>query len=149
MAKFFNTNPILPAPGVSRNSATDMEASRAVTERQNDDVSGNRAPRGEASENSGREGALLRCKSLFQIGTFNVNTMREESKAAELEHMKSRAGVEILGIQEHRIVLADPLNLEMKKIGTGCLITSSGWRNSMQAAQGGVGLLTGCRYVNS
>jgi exonuclease III len=80
---------------------------------------------------------------LFQIGTYNVNTMREESKAAELEQMKSKAGVEILGIQEHRIVLADPLNLELKKIGSSYLITSSGWRNSMQAAQGGVGLLLG------
>ena len=41
-------NPILPAPGVSRNSASNTEASRSSNQ-QNDDVSVNRDSRGDRS----------------------------------------------------------------------------------------------------
>ena len=47
--------------------------------------------------------------------------------------------MDILGIQEHRIIHDDPV--EFRKIGTSYLVTSSGWRNDSQASQGGVGLL--------
>ncbi|XP_062577713.1 uncharacterized protein LOC134239565 [Saccostrea cucullata] len=91
-------NPILSAPGVSRNPAINTEASRSQ-QRRNEDVATNRNPLGVASENSGR----------------------------------------ILGVQEHRIIHSDPI--EYTKFDTSTLVTSSGWRNKSQAAQGGVGLL--------
>ena len=75
------------------------------------------------------------------MGTHNVNTLKGECKAAELEQRNKLAGIEILGIQEHRIIHDDPI--EFRRIGTSCLVTSSGWRNDAQASQGGVGLLLG------
>ena len=142
-----NTNPILPAPGVSRNPAVNMEASRADSERQNDDGSTNRSQRGDPSENSRNVKALLRCKSSMQMGTINVNTLRDECKAAELEQRNNLAGIEILGVQEHRMIHDDPI--EFRKIGTSYLVTSSGWRNDQQSSQGGVGLLLGKKAKKS
>ena len=78
------TNPILPAPGVSRNSATDAEASRS-TDRLNDDGSTNCTPQGDLSENSRGTEALLRCKRSLTLGTYNVETLRSDHKAYELE----------------------------------------------------------------
>ena len=139
-----NTNPILPAPGVCRNPAINTEASlTACPGRQNEDVSVNRPRRGETSDN-GRSGeALLRCRSLLQIGTFNANTLREKSRVEECEQRRNDAGIEILGVQEHRIILNDPTNIEYRTIGSGYFVISSGWRNATQASQGGVGLILG------
>ena len=134
-----NTNPILPAPGVCRNQAISTDASRTGSGRQNDDGSTNRTLRGETSENSRRAKALINCRDLMQIGTLNVETLRDECKAAELEQRSIKVGIDILGIQEHRIIHDDPV--EFRKIGTSYLVTSSGWRNDRQASQGGVGLL--------
>ena len=60
-------NPILPAPGVSRNSASNTEASRSSNQ-QNDDVSVNRDSRGESFENNRYKQALLRCKNHYPLG---------------------------------------------------------------------------------
>ena len=104
-----NTNPILPAPGVCRNSATDTEAGLAVNSgRRNDDAVLNRRRRGVASDDSRSGGALLRCRSFLQMGTFNANTLRTDSRVAECEQRRSDANIEILGVQEHRIILQDP-----------------------------------------
>ena len=138
------SNPILPAPGVCRNPAITTEASRtAGSGRQNDDASTNRATRGETSENGGRGKALLRCRTPLLMGTFNANTLRTEYSAAECEQRRFDAGIEILGVQEHRIVLSDPNNIEYRTIGSGFFVISSAWRNQQQAAVGGVGLLLG------
>ena len=51
--------------------------------------------------------------------------------------------IEILGVQEHRLIHADPI--EFKRLGSSYLVTSSGWRNEVQASQGGVGLLMGTK----
>ena len=85
--------------------------------------------------------ALLRCKQQLLISTLNVNTLRNVNREAELDQCRKAINIEILGIQEHRFIHDDPI--EFKKIGSSCLITSSGWRNSAQASQGGVGLLLG------
>ena len=93
------------------------------------------------SEHSHRVEALLRCGRRFIVGTHNVNTLKNENRAAELDQCRKEAGIEILGVQEHRIVHTDPV--EFRRIGSSCLVTSSGWRNQIQASQGGVGLLLG------
>ena len=95
------------------------------------------------SEHSQRVEALLRCGQRYIVGTHNVNTLRDENRAAELDQCRKEAGIEILGVQEHRIIHTDPI--EFKRIGSSCLITSSGWRNQAQASQGGVGLLLGAK----
>ena len=130
-----NPNPILPVPGVDRNSADSTEAS---LRRQNDDSTVNRM-RGVMSEDGQRVEALLRCRNLSLMGTLNVDTLRDENRALELDQCRVNVGrmrrdgceMEILGIQEHRIIHKGdkPDPIEFKRIGSSCLITSSGWRN--------------------
>ena len=87
----------------------------------------------------------MHCRSILQIGTFNANTLRAENRAAELEQQRKDAGIEILGIQEHRIVLPDQNNIEFRSLGSSFFIISSAWRNEAQASQGGVGVLIGAK----
>ena len=100
-----NPNPILPVSGVDRSSAISTEAS---LRRQNEDSTVNRM-RGVMSEEGQRVEALLRCRNLSLMGTLNVDTLRCDNRALELDECRSQIGrirrdgigVEILGIQEH------------------------------------------------
>lgn len=94
---------------------------------------------GETSENSRCLQALLRCKKSLFIATYNTKTLRDEDRVLELEQCTQHQGIEILGVQEYRIINDDPI--EFRKVGSSYLVTSSGWRNEAQASQGGVGLL--------
>ena len=50
--------------------------------------------------------------------------------------------IDVIGIQEHRIVHSDDSILQYEKLPDGYqLVTTSAWRNSMGASIGGVGLL--------
>ena len=94
-------------------------------------------------DDSTRSEALLRCKRPFIMGTFNACTVRENSRMLELAHCAEENGVEILGVQEHRRVHQDQdrdTTLHCKA-GKSTFITCSAWRNTVQAATGGVGLL--------
>ena len=144
-----NPNRILPVPGVDRNLTISTEAS---LRRQNDDSTVNRMRR-VMSEDGQRVEALLRCRNRTQkgkhrsvIGTLNVDTLKG-NRAEELDHLRKKVNMEILGIQEHRIIHKGdkPDPIEFKRIGSSCLITSSGWRNESQASQGGVGLMLGSK----
>ena len=144
MESNINTNPILPAPGVCRSSATNAEAGPTESLGGHyDDAALNRRRRGVTSDDSRSRGALLRCRSHIKMGTFNANTLRTEYKVAECEQRRNDAGIDILGVQEHRIILQDPSNIEYRTIGSSYFVISSGWRNEAQASQGGVGLLLG------
>ena len=99
--------------------------------------------RGVTSEESQRTEALLRCGQTFHVGTHNVNTLRDENRAAELDQCRNEVGIEILGVQEHRIIHADPI--EFRKLGSSYLVTSSGWGNQAQDSQGGIVLLLGTK----
>ena len=94
---------------------------------------------GETSENSRCLQALLRCKKSLFIATYNAKTLRDEDRVLELEQCTQHQGIEILGVQEHRIIHDDPI--EFRKVGSSYLVTSSGWRNEAQVSQGRVGLL--------
>ena len=74
------------------------------------------------------------------MGTFNVRTIREDYKRLELATQFIRNGLEVLGIQEHRIVHEEPIRIEKFKGGVS-LITVSAWRNGAGAATGGVGFM--------
>ena len=77
---------------------------------------------------------------LALIGTFNIRTAREAYKRLELVTQFLESGMEILGIQEHRIVHQEPIRIEKFKKGV-TLVTISAWRNGAGAATGGVGFL--------
>ena len=52
-----------------------------------------------------------------------------------------KANISITGIQEHRIVHPDATQKVVHhRIGDHFLVTASAWRNSAQAATGGVGI---------
>ena len=95
--------------------------------------------------------ALARCKKVFKVGTFNVRTIgkRKEHLKQELVFSFLESNLDILGIQEHRNVLDDPRTPSTTKI-MGChLILNSAWRNTMNASQGGTGLLISKRAYKS
>jgi hypothetical protein len=81
------------------------------------------------------------------MATFNANTAREEARASEIAHCFAACGIEILGIQEHRRVHDDPV--VFRRLEGQHLITSSAWRNQVQASVGGVGLLLSPRARNA
>ena len=81
---------------------------------------------------------LLRGKKEIFVGTLNVRTLREQHKRDELGVCMRDSGVQILGIQEHRIVHST--EIEYQDLGNCYLITSSAWRTSNGAATGGVGI---------
>ena len=100
-----NANPILPVPGVDRSLATNLEACRRLNPgRQNDDVTVNRM-RAVMSEHSQRVEALLRCGQRYIVGTHNVNTLRDENRAAELDQCRKEAGIEILAESYYTILI--------------------------------------------
>lgn len=103
-----------------------------------------------ASKPSGRVAAdwrrrsrapFLNCKQIKLVGTMNVRTIREVSMQEELVHNFKEKHLDILAIQEHRIVHEDML--QQKDIDGVRMITSSAWRNEAGAACGGVGVLLG------
>ena len=55
--------------------------------------------------------------------------------------------IDILGIQEHRIVHNDPIKYE--KVPGYTIITLSAWRNEMMAATGGIGIILSHKAMKS
>ena len=137
-----NTNPILPSPGVSRTTDRIGDIGRPLVDRQNEVGSLNQVRR-EPMENNSQPMSFLKCRHSMKIATFNVNTIRNDNKKEELAYVANKHQIEIIGIQEHRIIHNDVI--EYRKIGEHHVITSSAWRNNAQASQGGVGLLLGSK----
>ena len=84
--------------------------------------------------------SLLSCTTHCLVGTFNIRTAREEYKRLELAATFIESNIQILGIQEHRIVHEEPIRMEKLNKGA-CLVTTSAWRNSSGASTGGVGFM--------
>ena len=91
---------------------------------------------------------LVSCREVALVGTFNIRTAREGYKRLELVTQFLESGMEILGIQEHRIVHQEPIKIEKFKEGVS-LVTVSAWRNGAGAATGGVGFLLTRRAYNA
>ena len=139
------TNPILPAAGVRRNIAADGGAGPPSGGHYDDRASNpGIAPGRVLSDHSTPSNALMRCRRPFVMGTFNACTAREEARLMEVAHCAEEWGVEILGIQEHRIVHTnDPI--VYRRVERCTFISASAWRNEAQAATGGVGLMLSSR----
>ncbi len=105
---------------------------------------------------SGRDGAetnttgrtpLLKCKKIIRAATFNTRTIRETSRKQELLNSMFEQEIDILGIQEHRIVHNGPIKYE--KVPGYTIITLSAWRNEMMAATGGIGIILSHKAMKS
>ena len=74
-------------------------------------------------ENNSQPRSFLKCRHLMKIAIFNVNTIRNDNQKEELAYMANKRQIEIIGIQEHRIIHND--EIEYRKVGEHLLITSS------------------------
>ena len=57
-------------------------------------------------ENNSQSRSFLRCRHSMKIATFNVNTIRNENQKEELAYVANKQ-IEIIGIQEHKIIHTD------------------------------------------
>ena len=90
---------------------------------------------------------FVKRKTPFIISTFNIRTLNSQAKKGELAHEAAYYGIDIICLQEHRIVHSDSLLQE--DLNGYRLITSSAWKNQRNAATGGVGFLISPRALNS
>ena len=58
-----------------------------------------------------KKSSIMSCKSHTLIGTLNVRTIREQYKRLELANTFLSSKIEILGIQEHRIVHQEKIKI--------------------------------------
>ena len=65
---------------------------------------------------------------------MNVRTIREENNQLELKYNFESHDLDILGIQEHRIMHDE--TLKYNNIGHSTLITTSSWTNYQGASTG-------------
>ena len=82
------------------------------------------------------------------MGTLNVRTCRKTSVRLELVDRFLENGLEVLGIQEHRVVYSEDLKVEDHQEGVR-FISVSAWRNGSGASVGGVGALVSRRAYDS
>ena len=82
---------------------------------------------------------LLNCKANTTIATLNTRTLRIRKTRDELVHQFLDSKIDILGIQEHRILHEEPFRYEQNYSTE--MITASAWRSEAGAAIGGVGIL--------
>ena len=94
---------------------------------------------GNQEERTGCSG-VISCRRVACVGTLNVRTTREHYKRLELASLFLKSNLEVLGVQEHRIVHSEEIRIERFEKGVH-LVTKSAWRNSRQAATGGVGFM--------
>lgn len=97
-------------------------------------------PKTHITKKTPKKSHILSCKRTCKIGTLNVRTIKALYKRLELANLFKGSGIEILGIQEHRIIHEDPI-LTTKLGKDSYMLTTSAWRNRTGAATGGVGLL--------
>ena len=79
----------------------------------------------------GNKAKLLRCKREIIVSTMNVRTIREEHKQLELKYNFESHYLDILGIQEHRIMHDE--TVKYNTIGHSTLITTSAWKHDQGA----------------
>ena len=102
---------------------------------------------------------LLKCKKNTKVATLNVRTLEvrnteledisQNFKLGELAAEAELSEIDILCIQEHRI-LHENVDFKYHNVGKGWVFaTSSAWKNSANASNGGVGFLLSSRANKS
>ena len=128
--------------------STRVEAPNIIDNCHNDSVSSN--PQGRLGDDERHDNSIavhtvnrniLSPKFTTNIGTFNARTLIDKNKRSELAHLFELRSVHILGLQEHRIIHNDePIQITALTPKT-YMLTSSAWRNTANAAVGGVGIV--------
>ena len=113
----------------------------------NEVVSLNPPGRGRTEDGACKTKNLVSCKSTTIVSTMNVRTIRERCNREELAANLIEHNIDILGIQEHRIVHNEPVKYEDMLGST--LITTSATKNKAGAATGGVGIMLSSKAKRS
>ena len=129
MAKVYNTRVKVPTTNLPSPGA-DIDVNQS-----HDVLSLNPTGRGKPEYGDCRRRNLMSCRRVTLISTVNVRTIREQRCREELVSNLIEYNIEVLGLQEHRIVHAEPVRYE--NILGRTLITTSATRNSA----GGVGVV--------
>ena len=133
MTKTYNTR--VQAPAITQPEVNDACSQNLVT---NDAACVN--PSGpclaECRNDKSGNNNLLSCKNVTNVATHNVRSLRKDWW---ISFAFNKANLNILGIVDHNLVHEE--ETLTKKLDKCKLITSSAWRNSNGASNGGVGLL--------
>ena len=78
------------------------------------------------------------------FGSLNTQTLQRKWKVPELVSSAEKTRHDVLCIQEHRFVHPN-IDIKEHNFGKWILITCSAWKNSMNAATGGIGILLNSR----
>ena len=91
---------------------------------------------------------LLKYKQTLQIATLNVRTLNRIGQLPELTASAVEHKIDIICIQEHRYTHTE--DIKYHETGNGWShVTVSAWKNSVNAAVEGVGLLVGPRALKT
>ena len=102
----------------------------------------------EKSATEFKQSKLLKCKQTLQIATFNVRTLNRIGQLPELIASAEEHKIDIICIQEHRYTHTEDIKYHETDNGWS-LVTVFAWKNSVNAAVGGVGLLIGHRALKT
>ena len=91
---------------------------------------------------------LVNCKNTTIISTFNTRTLCILGRLDELSLNAKLQGIDIIAVQEHRFY-HDKKPVKYHPADTYQLVTSSSWKNSMNASVGGVGFLLSPAAINN
>ena len=83
---------------------------------------------------------ILSCTKIAKIGMINSRTIRPLSKRMAIAHIFEKSGIEILVIQEDKIIHDECVGITSLTKDT-YMITGSAWKNEAQATVGGVGFI--------
>ena len=94
-----------------------------------------------------KQSKLLKCKQILQIATFNVRTLNRIGQLPELIASAEEHKIDIICIYKN----TDTHTPKISNITDNgwSLVTVSAWKNSVNAAVGGVGLLIGPRALKT
>ena len=82
----------------------------------------------------------MKVKRDIRIATFNVRTIKKESKISELIASAIATNHDIICLQEHRLI-HEGVNTMERSLRDWRLITCSAWTNNVNAANGGIGII--------
>ena len=102
----------------------------------------------EKKKNETSTSKLLSASKGFKIGSLNTQTLNKVYKIPELISSAERTGQEIMFIQKHRFI-HEYIVIKEQAYDKWKLLTLSAWKNSINAATGGIGILVSNKAYNA
>ena len=92
--------------------------------------------------------SLMKASRVLRVATFNVRTLKNENIISEIIASANATQLDIICLQEHRFIHED-VDTNEYSIGECHMITGSAWKNRVNAATGGIGILINKTSFNS